>query len=485
MTQPVPVRQTAYASGAAEEAATAQTPPAAALGQTGPPVFTRAEVEQIHRLLPFIAYVDGQLSIDGVTGERLWDGQRSLLLHVPSRAVDNYRSIRDAFARYFSVSVNCAIKACYLGPVLAALRDAGAGAEIAGELEWRIARSLGFAADRTIVNGMSRQADHLQMLLSDDGLLIDVDSMEEVQHLEWHARLAGARPKVMVRVNPLPPDSFFSERSKLGVGADAAYELLEHVARSAHLELYGLHAHQLVRCTDPAQFGEIARRMGDLRTELASRTGGRVSALDLGGGIEARYLLERAGHSIADFALAARDALAGSDGFELLLEPGRYVFGDAAVVLSRILGTKLKEGQHWHIAEVGSNLLPPTSDRAYPPLPLRIADGTPWKRTHIADPTPTPARLYLDAMLPADIAGEGIALLGTGAYTAVRASLWNAGLPDIGFIRDGAVEIVFDRKAQDEAFRALYGIELGPMDAELEEPQAGVAEPLRARQACH
>jgi diaminopimelate decarboxylase len=442
-------------------------------------------VEQIHELLPFIAYRDGRLSIDGVTGERLWDGQRSLLLHVPSRAVDNYRSIRDAFAAHFPVSVSCALKACYVGPVLSALRDAGAGAEIAGELEWRLARSVGFAAGRTVAAGMCRQPEHLQALLSEDSLLIAIDSMEELQHLEWHARRAGARPKVMVRVNPLPPDSFFSERSKLGVELDAAYDLLERVARCTQVQLHGLQAHQLVRCTDPARFGELARRMGELRAELTGRTGGRPKTLDLGGGIEARYLLERAGQTVADFALAAREALAGAGDVELLLEPGRYVFGDAAVVLSRIQGTKLKEGQHWHIAEVGSNLLPPTSDRAYPPLPLRITEGVPWRRTNIADPTPTPARLYLDATLPADAADVGIALLGTGAYTAVRASLWSAGLPDIGYVKDGVVRLLFDRQAQDAAFRALYGVELEPMGSELTELQAGAAGPRGARRACH
>lgn len=469
MTQSVPIGQPSPEPGEVEPAITDDSRLAAMLGQTGPPVFTREEVEQIDRLIPFIAYDDGQLSIDGVSGEQLWDGRRSLLLYVPSRAVDNYRSIRDAFAQHFSVAVNCALKACYVGSVLAALRDAGAGAEIASELEWRIARSLGFAPDRTIVSGMSRQADHLQTLLPNEALLIAVDSFEEVQHIEWHARRTGARPKLMVRVNPLPPDSFFSERSKLGVGADEAYELLESVARSSHLELHGLHAHQLVRCTNPERFGELARRMGELRDELAGRAGVRVGTLDLGGGFEARYLMERAGWTIADFALAARDGLAGQDDLRVLLEPGRYVFGDAAVVLSRILGTKVKEGQHWQIAEVGSNLLPPTSDRAYPALPLRITDGQAWKRTHIADPTPTPARLYLDAMLPADAAGEGIALLGTGAYTAVRASLWNAGLPDIGFVTDGGVEIVFDREAQDAAFRALYGIDLEPVGEDVAE----------------
>ena len=74
----------------------------------------------------------------------------------------------------------------------------------------------------------------------------------------------------------------------------------------------GLHAHQLVRCTNPEQFALLAQRMGELRDEFTATSGANLETLDLGGGIEARYLLERAGHTIDDFADAARDALGGA-----------------------------------------------------------------------------------------------------------------------------------------------------------------------------
>lgn len=430
------------------------------LSQTGPPSFTPSEIEDIGRLLPYLSYAGGQLAVNGTPLAEVWDMRRPLLLYVPQRAVDNYRSIQTAFARYFDVSINCAIKACYVGGVLSALRSAGAGVEVASELEWRIAQRVGFPPHLTVVNGMCRPEPHLQRLLSEEGLLIDIDSGDELERIEWQAQQQGVRPKIMVRVNPLANDAFFSERSKLGVASDEAHRLLERVAQSPHLELHGLHAHQLVRCTDPEQFGLLAQRMGELRDEFAAASGTRLKTLDLGGGIEARYLLERAGHTIDDFAAAARDALAGASDIHLVLEPGRYVFGDSAVVVTGVMGTKRKAGHDWLIAQVGCNLLPPTSDRAYPALPLRIEEGQPWTRWHVADPTPAPSRLYLDAMLPSGTLADGIALIGCGAYTAVRASLWSTDLPDIGVFNGSSVDIVFDRAGQDAAFRTLYGIDL-------------------------
>jgi len=430
------------------------------LGQTGPAPLTRAEIEGIGQLLPYLTYVGGELRVDGTPVSELWEGSRSLLLYLPARAVENFRSVREAFGRHFEVSVNCALKACYVGPVLSSLRAAGAGAEVASELEWRAARAVGFPPDRIAVNGICRTPRLLERAIGEHAALIGIDGEEEFERVQWHAERLGRVPRVMVRVNPLEADAFFSDRSKLGLDSEAALALLEQVARSRHVRLGGLHCHQLSRCADPQRFGLLARHLRALAEQFASSGGEDLRILDLGGGIEARYLLERAGHTIEEFALAAREELLGMDGVRLVLEPGRYVFGDAAIALTRVLGTKRKDGHRWLLAEVGSNLLPPTSDRAYPPLPLSFGEGEEWLRFQLADPTPTPARICLDALLPQGAHERGLALLGVGAYTAVRASVWSGGLPDIGVLAGGSVEVIFDLAAQEAAFRALYGVEL-------------------------
>jgi diaminopimelate decarboxylase len=447
-------------NGARPAGATSEAENRPTLARTGPQALSRREIENIDHLLPYLSYSGEQLAISGIPVTRLWDGSRPMLLYLPDRAVDNYRSIRAAFARYFDVSVCCAIKTCYMGGMLSALRAAGAGAEIASEFEWRIARRIGFPPERTVANGVCRPAPHLERLLSEEVALLDIDSEEELARTEWHARRSGAKPKIMVRVNPLPPDAYFSERSKLGAEWDATSELLGRAARSPYLHLRGLHAHQLVHCSDPEQFAHLARRMGELADAFATASGTRLEILNLGGGLESRFMLERDGRSIGDFAAAARDALSGAAGIHLLLEPGRYIFSDAAVVLTPILGTKNKAGADWLITAVGSNVLPATSDRAYPPLPLRLAADQDWQHCHVADATPAPSRLYLDAELPADAAAHGLALIGCGAYTAVRASLWGTDLPDIAFLNGGRAELVFDRSGQDAAVRYLYGVDL-------------------------
>lgn len=431
-----------------------------ALARTGPPALSQSEIENIDHLLPYLSYSGADLAVGGIPVTRLWNGLRPMLLYLPDRAVENYRSVGAAFGRYFDITVCCAAKTCYLAGVLSALQTAGAAVEIASDFEWRIARRIGFPPERTVANGLSRPTRHLNRLLTEDAMLIDIDGEEELERCEWLARRSGVKPRIMVRVNPLPPDAYFSERSKLGNGSDAAFQLLERAARSHSVDLRGLHAHQLNHCADPEQFGGLARGMGELANAFATASGTRLEILNLGGGLESRFLLERTGHTIDDFASAARDALAGVAHIRLLLEPGRYLFGDAALGLTEVLGTKHKAGADWLITDIGCNVLPAVSDRAYPPLPVYLPAGQAWQQCHVADSTPAPSRLCLDALLPTDAASHGLALIGCGAYTAVRASLWGTDLPDIALLNEGELEFVLDQSGQDAAVRHLYGVDL-------------------------
>ncbi|KUL24345.1 hypothetical protein [Streptomyces regalis] len=121
--------------------------------------------------------------------------------------------------------------------------------------------------------------------------------------------------------------------------------------------------------------------------------------------------------------------------YRLLLEPGRFVFADAAIVLTDVISACHKDGRGRLITAISGNVLRPTSDRSYPPIPLRLPrPGQAWRQWHVADSTCTPSRLWLDASLPADTAAHGLALLNTGAYTADRLAIQGTDLPDIGVL---------------------------------------------------
>lgn len=435
----------------------------------------RAELEDIGGLLPWLGHRDGTLTVEGVPVDRLWDRDAPWLVYLPGRVRDNARSLHRAFARYFEVSLHFPLKCCYVPAVAGALRDEGHGVEVMSGPEWRHALRLGFTPGQVVANSPARTVDHRRELVAAGAGLIGVDSVGELERVEHEARAAGARPRIAVRVNTLDdPGAFIDTGSKLGADLDGAAELIERALASPWCEVHALHAHQLRHCTDPHLFHRMVRGLGELAAATAP-SGRPYPVLDLGGGLESRFLLERAGSSADEFADAARDALdVLPDRPSVILEPGRYVVGDAAVGLSGVIGRKQNSGETWLISELSSNILIPLPDLAYHPVPLRLEDGVPWEPVHVADGTCAPSHLCRSAELPVTAVRDGIAVLNCGAYTSVFAELWAFPLPHIGVLEHGRLRQVFGPAEESAMFRALYGA--GPEPAGPDAGAAGASE---------
>lgn len=416
-----------------------------------------AEIKRIGDLLPHLAYADGLLTLDGVRYDEIWDGGGPLLVYLPERAVANLTGLRRAFSRHFDVGVHFALKSCYVPDVAEALRHAGAGVEVMSAMEWRLAGSLGFAPGQVIANSPGRTAEHRRELIASGAGMIGVDSLDELERVEHEARAQGARPRISLRINTLAdPAAFFTVGSKLGADLHRADELIAAAQRSPSCEVVALHAHQLRHCTDPGIFHDMVRRLGELARDTAP--GGRpYEILNLGGGLEARFLLERHGHTALDFADAAREALSIlTVQPSLRLEPGRYVVGDAAIAFSQVVARK----HDWLISEISSNVLIPLPDLAYHPLPLALEPDAEWAGLHVGDATCAPSHLCKDAVLPESVERAGFAVLNCGAYTSVYAELWAFPLPRLAVFAEGAVKEIFGPKDEAQMFRALYGREL-------------------------
>jgi diaminopimelate decarboxylase len=100
--------------------------------------------------------------------------------------------------------------------------------------------------------------------------------------------------------------------------------------------------------------------------------GVRLTQLDLGGGLGIAYTGEEATLDVAGFG-AAVTAAARSLELELLLEPGRFLVGNAGVLLTRVIGRKRGEAHSFAIVDAAMNdLIRPALYGAYHPIvPVR------------------------------------------------------------------------------------------------------------------
>src|SRR4029078_4470654 len=145
---------------------------------------------------------------------------------------------------------------------------------------------------------------------------------------------------------------------------------------------------------------------------------------------------------IEDYAQAVMTAVTryfGNDLPEIIIEPGRSLFGDAGIIQSEVVLISQKGGgddRRWVYLDVGKfNGLAETMDesikyrieapgRAGAPMPVVIAGPTCDSADILYERT--------EYRLPSDLAvGDKVEILSTGAYTASYASVGFNGFPPL------------------------------------------------------
>jgi len=153
--------------------------------------------------------------------------------------------------------------------------------------------------------------------------------------------------------------------------------------------------------------------------------------LDLGGGLGIRYRDETP-PDLATYAEAVRQATAGLDA-QLVFEPGRYLVGNAGVLVTRVLYVKSGAERRFLVVDAAMNdlLRPSLYDAWHEIVPLAApAPGARIAPVDVVGPicetTDTFAR---QRPMPPVAAGELLAFHSAGAYAAAMASTYNCRLP--------------------------------------------------------
>jgi len=262
---------------------------------------------------------------------------------------------------------------------------------------------------------------------------INVESAEELDRVAARARALGLVAEVALRVNPdIDPDTHpylatgLSE-SKFGVAMADAEALALHATRMPSLRLVGVACHIGSQIAEASPFMAAFERLRGLVLRLREHEV-QLRQLDLGGGLGIAYTADDPTLDVAAFGVAVTSA-ARDLGLELVLEPGRFLVGNAGVLLTRVIGRKRGETRNFAIVDAAMNdLIRPALYGAYHPIvPVDVAAaGRPALRCDIVGPVCESGDfLGVDRLLPWPEPGELLAVLGAGAYGMAMASNYN------------------------------------------------------------
>jgi len=368
---------------------------------------------------------------------------------------DQYHRLRSALGKldarlHYSVKANSSIA------ILALLRDLGAGLDIVSGGELFRALKAGYSGRDIVFSGVGKTEREMEEALRAGVLLVNVESEQELHVLDAVAGRLRLPAPVALRVNPEvlvdtphPYTRTGEKGMKFGIPFDEALPVAKAAAAMTNVRLLGLDMHVGSQISQFAPYEVGLQRLLHLRREIERDTDARLEYLDIGGGLAVSY-----GSEIAvdvDRFGEVISALVSGSGLKIILEPGRFLVGNAGVLLTRVLYRKRSGGKEFIIADAGmTDLLRPSHYNAF----HRIEAVRPTDRTTVADVVGPICEsgdfLALDRQVDDAQPGDLLAVQSTGAYGFVMASNYNSRPRPAEVLVDGDKFAVITRRESYE-----------------------------------
>ena len=338
------------------------------------------------------------------------------------RVEENFRALKHALplARiYYAVKANPA------RPILDRLVALDSRFDAASIEEVRACLEAGAEADAISYGNTIKKVSAIREAYASGVRLFAFDSAEELEKLAEHAPGASVYCRILV-------DNFGADwplAKKFGTTVEHARTLMLRAAGMG-LDPIGLSFHVGSQQTTTAAYEAAISKVGMLFTDL-KQAGVKVRMVNLGGGYPIRYRDEVPGiDRFADAIMGAMTEAFGNDLPEMILEPGRFIVGDAGVVSSEVVLVCQRAPENpvrWVYLDIGRfGGLAETEGEAIKYQISTPHDGGETMPVAIAGPTCDGVDIMYESAayrLPKALrSGDKVEILATGAYVTTYAS---------------------------------------------------------------
>jgi len=328
--------------------------------------------------------------------------------------------------------------------ILKLMKEHGSGFDVTSNGELHRALAAGSSGEKIVFAGVGKTEAEQRRALSEKVFLFNVESEAELHALAKVAGSLGVKAPVALRVNPdLPPKTHAKTDTsvkgvKFGLDIDTILEVAQKVVGDKRLDIVGLHMHlgSPILSAEPYKLG-----VAKAKTLISAlrKQGHPISVLNMGGGFGIHYRKQEAlpAQAFADVILPAVKEL----GCKLVLEPGRFIAGNAGILIGRVIYTKESGGKLFIIQDAAMNdLIRPTLydsfHRIWPVEPAKgfetppedyEAPGAGTISVDVVGPVCESGDfLAKQRLLPPMAAGDILAVFSAGAYGMAMSSNYNS-----------------------------------------------------------
>jgi len=329
--------------------------------------------------------------------------------------------------------------------VLRTLADLGSGFDIVSGGELRRVIVAGGDPRLCVFAGVGKTAAEIEFALREGIYAFNVESEPELQRINTiAARLKKIAP-VAVRVNPNIEAHTHAKittgtyENKFGIAFEQVEGVYARAGQLKNLRLRGFQMHIGSQLTTVSPFEQAVRKVRPLVARLKARHG--LEFFSIGGGLGIVYEQALASGT-ADWwhSAAAKYVLTPAKyaarlvpllrplGLKILLEPGRFISGNAGILVTRVEYVKRTGKKNFLIVDAAMNdLIRPAFYDAYHEIVPLTKKGGARISSDVVGPICESGDFFCkDRPLPKLGEGDAIALLSAGAYGSVMGSNYNA-----------------------------------------------------------
>jgi diaminopimelate decarboxylase len=344
--------------------------------------------------------------------------------------VDHYRKLDSAFESIdhlicFSLKSNSNLAVCK------ALANEGSGADVVSGGELYRALEAGIPPHKIVFAGIGKTEAEIEYGIRTGILMFNVESMEEAEAINRIAGRLGEKAKIALRVNPdVDADTHRhittgKKESKFGLEIDLAVRFFTEASAMPNLEVSGVHAHigsQIVS-TSPyvLSVGKLVELVANLR-----KAGIEIDTVNVGGGLGIIYREEEPS-TAKEFAEAVLPIVKAT-GCRFIIEPGRFVIGNAGILVAKVVYVKRSTSKTFVIVDAGMNdLIRPALYESYHNIRPVIVRNSEEMVADIVGPICESTDCFAkERRIPVVEEGDLLAIFSAGAYGFVMSSNYNS-----------------------------------------------------------
>ncbi len=291
-----------------------------------------------------------------------------LFVYSRKTILDHYKKIRSAFRSVkplicYSMKANSNLSVCRT------LVKEGAGLDIVSGGELYKALKTGVSSRKIVYASVGKTEDEIVFAIKNNTLLFNVESLPELRAIDRVARRLKKRQAVCIRINPdVKPKTHKyittgREENKFGVDMDTAKSIFLNRNQFRNLDISGIHLHIGSQIVDSRPFVKAINKIVNL-IKLLERRGVKIKWLNIGGGLGIIYSGERP-QTALEYAAATLPLLKEVKA-KIILEPGRFIIGNAGILVTKVVYIKETLRENFAIVDAGMNdLVRPSLYDAY------------------------------------------------------------------------------------------------------------------------